>query len=77
VALSTIPLAAAATRFRIGQFLPLLAAQGVRVMLLPFLDEKAYRDLYDRQAAAKTALRLLASLVGASFSCRASFGPTS
>ena len=62
VALSTFPLAAAATRFRIGQYLPLLSGDGVRVMLLPFLDETAYRDLYDRKAAAKTALRLLASL---------------
>jgi len=63
VALSTFPLAEAATRVRLGQFLPLLAAQRVRVMLLPFLDERAYRDLYHRKAAAKTALRLLASLI--------------
>jgi glycosyltransferase involved in cell wall biosynthesis len=62
VALSTFPLGAAATRFRIGQFLPHLSEQGVRVTLLPFLNENAYRHLYDRKNAGKTALRLLASL---------------
>jgi glycosyltransferase involved in cell wall biosynthesis len=63
VALSTFPLAGAATRFRVAQFLPHLAAHGVGVTLLPFLTDNAYRDLYDRSRAAKTAIRLLASLV--------------
>lgn len=63
VALSTFPLGAAATRFRIGQFLPHLPAHGIHVTLLPFLNETAYRDLYDRKSAAKTALRLLGSLL--------------
>lgn len=63
VALSTFPLAAAATRFRIGQFLPYLSAHGIRVTLLPFLGEVTYRDLYNRSLAVKTALRLLGSLL--------------
>ena len=63
VALATFPLGAAATRFRIGQFLPHLSAQGIRVTLLPFFNENTYRDLYNRKSAAKTALRLLGSLL--------------
>ncbi len=47
LALTSFPVEAAATRFRIDQLRPALAQRGIHVDLVPFLREPAYRTLYD------------------------------
>ncbi len=63
VALSTFPLGAAATRFRIVQFLPHLASGGLRVTFFPFLTDATFRDLYDPKKAVVTSFRVCVSLL--------------
>jgi glycosyltransferase involved in cell wall biosynthesis len=46
---STYPVTAACTRLRIAQFVSVLRERGIRVSLLPFLDERAFERLYDRR----------------------------
>ena len=59
VALATYPVEAAATRFRVAQFVAALRGCGIDVTLLPFLNAAAYRELYDRKKLLKSVLRLL------------------
>lgn len=54
LALASYPVESAATRFRIHQLLPALAARGIHVDLAPFLDAPAYRALYDRRRVPAT-----------------------
>jgi glycosyltransferase involved in cell wall biosynthesis len=61
VAVATFPVEAAATRFRVEQFIAPLRDCGIDVTLLPFLTNGTYRDLYDRTKAGRTALRLIAA----------------
>lgn len=63
MALSAFPVEAAATRFRISQFVPHLARRGFEVTVLPFLDGRAFGDLYDRRQSVRTGFRLLGSLL--------------
>jgi glycosyltransferase involved in cell wall biosynthesis len=49
LAVATYPVKAASTRLRIAQFVPLLAAHGIRVSLSPFLTPDAFERLYDRR----------------------------
>lgn len=63
VALATFPVAAAATRFRIAQFVPHFSGAGVDVTLLPFLSDAAFRNLYDRKALPRNVLRFLGLLL--------------
>lgn len=58
VALATFPVEAAATRFRIAQFIEPLASANIAVTLLPFLTAADFEGLYDRKRAPLTALRL-------------------
>lgn len=58
VALATYPIDAAASRFRICQFIPALAANGVDVTFLPFIDNETYAHLYDRRSVVKTSFAL-------------------
>lgn len=62
VALATYPVEAAATRFRVAQFMPALAEEGVDVTLLPFLTAGDFEGLYDRKRMVGTAFRLLFAL---------------
>jgi glycosyltransferase involved in cell wall biosynthesis len=62
VALATFPIQAAATRFRVAQFIPALAEANVEVTLLPFLTAADFEGLYDRKRIAGTAFRLLLAL---------------
>jgi glycosyltransferase involved in cell wall biosynthesis len=62
VALATFPVEAAATRFRIAQFMPALADARVDVTLLPFLNAADFEGLYDRKRMVRTAFRLLLAL---------------
>ncbi len=63
VALATFPIEAAATRFRIAQFMPALAQTGVDITLLPFLNAADFEGLYDRKRMVRTAFRLLFALL--------------
>lgn len=61
--LATYPVEAAATRFRMIQFIEPLAEQGIELSVYPFLDSRQYGSLYKRSHWPRTALGLaLASL---------------
>jgi len=62
VALATFPIEAAATRFRVAQFIPALSEANVEVTLLPFLTAADFEGLYDRERFVGTAFRLLFAL---------------
>jgi glycosyltransferase involved in cell wall biosynthesis len=62
VALATFPVEAAATRFRVAQFIPALADANIEVTLLPFLTASDFGGLYDRERMLRTAFRLLLAL---------------
>lgn len=52
---------AAATRYRLEQFIRPLAARGITLTVRPFLDSKAFEMLYQRHALPYTALALMKS----------------
>jgi glycosyltransferase involved in cell wall biosynthesis len=54
LALMSYPVEAAATRFRLTQLLPKLAATGIDVTVRPFLDARTWKGLYDRRATTQT-----------------------
>jgi len=62
-ALVTFPIQAAATRFRVTQFIPPLRARGIDVTLFSFLTASEFSALYDRSRAARTALNLLFAFI--------------
>lgn len=59
--LASYPTEAAATRYRLEQFVGPLADRGIRLTVRPFIDSKLFARLYQRQAVARTALTLLRS----------------
>ncbi len=63
VALTTFPVTAAATRFRVVQFVERLRSHDIDLTLLPFLSEEAFAGLYNRRKAFLTAMRLLLALL--------------
>jgi glycosyltransferase involved in cell wall biosynthesis len=72
LALASYPVEAAATRFRLQQFIEPLARRGITLTIVPFLDSKRFKQLYDQQSVAKTvfsfvgsALRRLTDLLSA------------
>src|SRR6476646_5107355 len=62
-ALFTFPVEAAATRFRIMQFVQPLAGHDIEVTVFPFLTASDFSTLYDRSRAVRTAVRLLLALI--------------
>jgi glycosyltransferase involved in cell wall biosynthesis len=62
-ALFTFPVEAAATRFRITQFVRPLAGYDIEVTVFPFLTASDFSTLYDRSRAVRTAVRLLLALI--------------
>jgi glycosyltransferase involved in cell wall biosynthesis len=61
--LATYPVEAAATRFRMIQFIEPLAEQGIELSVYPFLDSRQYGSLYKRSQWPRTAVGLaLASI---------------
>jgi glycosyltransferase involved in cell wall biosynthesis len=60
LALPALPEYAAATRYRILQYVPLLAELGIRTDVRPFVTNRTFAGLYDRGQAARTALGMLA-----------------
>ncbi|HEX8070875.1 MAG TPA: glycosyltransferase [Pyrinomonadaceae bacterium] len=58
LALATYPVEAAATRYRVAQFVAPLRAQGIDLTLKPLLDARTFASLYRRAAAPRNALAL-------------------
>jgi hypothetical protein len=54
LALASYPLQAAATRYRLQQFVVPLAERGIRLTVRPFLDASLFASLYKRDALAST-----------------------
>ena len=55
LALATYPDHAAATRYRVSQYTPLLAEMGIAVDVRPFLTNRVFARMYDRAYALATA----------------------
>jgi glycosyltransferase involved in cell wall biosynthesis len=62
LALPALPEFAAATRYRVLQYVPLLAELGVRAEVHPFLSNRTFAGLYDRAHALRTAIGMLAGI---------------
>ena len=60
LALPALPEFAAATRYRVLQYVPLLGEAGVHVDVSPFLTNRTFAGLYDRARAVRTVLGVLA-----------------
>jgi glycosyltransferase involved in cell wall biosynthesis len=61
LALASYPVEAAATRYRVVQFVGPLAERGIRVELRPFMDARLFREFYRPGGARRQAARLAAS----------------
>ena len=59
--LASYPVEAAATRYRLQQFVGPLAERGLTLTIRPFLSSSTFATLYQRRAFARTALTLLKS----------------
>jgi hypothetical protein len=59
--LASYPLEAAATRYRLQQFVDPLAKQGINLTVSPFISSSTFAKLYQRRALPRTALTLLKS----------------
>lgn len=57
--LATYPVEAAATRFRMVQFIEPLARQGIELDVYPFIDSRLYGSLYQRSQWPRTSLGLV------------------
>ena len=62
LALPALPEYAAATRYRVLQYVPLLAELGIRAEVRPFLTNRTFAGLYDRAHAVRTALGMFAGV---------------
>src|SRR5919204_435614 len=61
LALASYPIEAAATRYRVAQFIAPLRERGIEVTLRPLLDGRAFASLYQRAALPRNALALAAA----------------
>ena len=59
LAFASYPVEAAATRYRLDQFVQPLAERGIELTVRPFLDSKLFASLYQSSAAPLTMMRLL------------------
>ncbi len=59
--LASYPVQAAATRYRLEQFITPLAERGIELSVRPFLTAQLFETLYQRQALARTSLGLIYS----------------
>jgi glycosyltransferase involved in cell wall biosynthesis len=59
--LTSYPIEAAATRYRLEQFVAPLAERGITLTIRPFLDSKLFEMLYQREALPRTAIALMKS----------------
>jgi glycosyltransferase involved in cell wall biosynthesis len=63
LALASYPIEAAATRYRLEQFVAPLAERGISLTVHPFLDSKLFEQLYRPEVITRTAIRLVAAAV--------------
>jgi glycosyltransferase involved in cell wall biosynthesis len=63
LALASYPIEAAATRYRLEQYVAPLAERGITLAVRPFLDSRLFAALYRRSQVARTAGGLLRSLL--------------
>ncbi len=63
LALSSYPVEAAATRYRLVQYVAPLAERGIRLDVRPFLDSRVFASLYRRGELARTAVGILRAAV--------------
>ena len=61
LALASYPIEAAATRYRLAQFVAPLAERGILLTIHPFLDSKLFQQFYRRNALPGTAIGLIKS----------------
>ncbi len=61
LALASYPIEAAATRYRLAQFIAPLAERGIELSIRPFVDSKQFINLYRRNAWPRTAAGLAKS----------------
>jgi glycosyltransferase involved in cell wall biosynthesis len=61
LALASYPVEAAATRFRLQQFVGPLAERGITLKIRPFLNSSLFQQLYRHESFARTAVGLLKS----------------
>ncbi|MGH9970073.1 MAG: glycosyltransferase family 4 protein [Pyrinomonadaceae bacterium] len=59
LALASYPIQAAATRYRLHQFVEPLSERGVTLTIRPFLNSRLFASLYERSAMPRTALGLV------------------
>ncbi|MGH9172957.1 MAG: glycosyltransferase family 1 protein, partial [Vicinamibacterales bacterium] len=62
LALATYPELGASTRYRILQYVPLLAEHGIGVDVRPFLTDHAFAGLYDTRQVLRSAAGVLAGV---------------
>jgi glycosyltransferase involved in cell wall biosynthesis len=63
LALSSYPIEAAATRYRLVQYVAPLAKRGITLDVRPFLDSQLFASLYRRSELSRTALGLLRAAI--------------
>ncbi len=61
LAFASYPIQAAATRYRLGQFVGPLAERGINLTVRPFLDERLFERLYQREDISRNVIGLLKS----------------
>jgi glycosyltransferase involved in cell wall biosynthesis len=59
LALASYPIEAAATRYRLVQFVSPLSERGVTLEVHPFIDSRLFASLYRREALPRTAINLI------------------
>jgi glycosyltransferase involved in cell wall biosynthesis len=64
LALASYPVEAAATRYRLEQFVRPLAERGIKLSVRPFIDSRLFASLYDRKELPRTMLGLARALFG-------------
>lgn len=62
LALASYPIEAAATRYRLAQFIAPLAERGITLEVRPFLDSRLFASLYQPKALPYTAVGLMAAM---------------
>src|SRR5215510_659993 len=63
LALASYPIEAAATRYRLSQFVEPLAQRGIDLQIHPFMDSRMFARLYQKGSTARTAAGLMAAAV--------------
>lgn len=70
MALASYPTEAAATRFRLQQYVAPLAKRGITMTIHPFFDARTFAQFYHRDSWPRTALAALQSTVARAFDLR-------